>query len=66
MWDVLSYDFKPGMTANACVERVLKLTKPGSIIVFHDSEKCFPLLKDVLPQVLEAFQKKGWQMHALT
>ena len=66
MWDVLSYDFNPSMTAKACIERVLKSTKPGSIVVFHDSEKCFPLLKDVLPQVLEAFQKKGWQMQALT
>ncbi len=65
MWDVLSYDFKLDMTANVCIERVLLAAKPGSIIVFHDSEKCFPLLKQVLPTILAAFHEKGWQMLSL-
>ncbi|RYY61250.1 MAG: polysaccharide deacetylase family protein, partial [Chitinophagaceae bacterium] len=38
---------------------------PGSIIVFHDSDKAWPNLKETLPVVLAAFLEKGYQMRAL-
>ena len=37
MWDVLSGDFDESLNKEKCLDNVLKKTKPGSIIVFHDS-----------------------------
>lgn len=60
MWDVLSGDFDPGLTKEACLENVLNNTGPGSIIVFHDSEKAFEKMSFVLPLVLKSFSEKGF------
>ncbi|NIJ44817.1 peptidoglycan/xylan/chitin deacetylase (PgdA/CDA1 family) [Wenyingzhuangia heitensis] len=60
MWDVLSADFDQQLTAKNCTENVLKNVKNGSIIVFHDSQKAYPRLKETLPKVLEELSKKGF------
>lgn len=39
MWDVLSYDFDNNISQEKCANNVIKNIQPGSIIVFHDSEK---------------------------
>lgn len=65
MWDVLSGDFDTLNSKEECLDNVLKNYVPGSIIVFHDSEKAFPHLKYVLPFVLEALQKKGYLFKAI-
>lgn len=59
MWDVLSADFDRGLSPEKCLQRVLKHTKKGSIIVFHDSEKAFPNLEKILPQVLQKLKERG-------
>ena len=64
MWDVLSADFDRGITKEECLGNVLRYTK-GSIIVFHDSEKAFPHLQFVLPNLLEHLHKKGYQCRTL-
>lgn len=60
MWDVLSADFDKHLSAKDCIKNVLKNTKKGSIIVFHDSIKAFPRLKATLPKVLEELSKRGY------
>ncbi|MCL6525054.1 MAG: polysaccharide deacetylase family protein [Thermoflavifilum sp.] len=65
MWSVLSGDFDTSLSPSSCTERVLFNARPGSIIVFHDSEKAYPRLAYALPRVLKYFQDKGWQMKAL-
>ncbi|MES3019296.1 MAG: polysaccharide deacetylase family protein [Bacteroidota bacterium] len=65
MWDVLSGDFDPGISADRCVQNVFKNVKNGSIIVFHDSEKAFPRLKHALPVVLEILQSQGYDFKTL-
>src|SRR5690349_7808323 len=42
MWDVLSGDFDVKLSAEACSLNVIRNAQPGSIVVFHDSEKAFP------------------------
>src|SRR6476620_8528846 len=59
MWDVLSADFDTTITKEQCAANVLKNTQPGSIIVFHDSEKAFSNLAYALPLVLEEWKKRG-------
>lgn len=60
MWSVLSADFDRSVNVERCLNNVIKNTKSGDIIVFHDSEKAFDKLKEVLPKVLEYFNKKDF------
>jgi len=60
MWDVLSGDFDSDISVEKCTNNVLKNVKNGSIIVFHDSEKAFPLLRDTLPIVIKKLQSLGF------
>lgn len=65
MWDVLSADFDTSISAEKCTQNVLKNTKSGSIIVFHDSIKAFPRVEYTLPKVLENLAKKGFVFEKL-
>jgi peptidoglycan/xylan/chitin deacetylase (PgdA/CDA1 family) len=65
MWDVLSGDFDTSISVENCYLNVINNAKPGSIIVFHDSVKSFPVLQQVLPKILEYYSKKGFEFKAL-
>lgn len=65
MWDVLSADFDTSTSKEKCLENVLKNTKNGSIIVFHDSVKASEKVQYALPKVLEYFSKKGYLFKAI-
>lgn len=65
MWDVLSGDFDTSISAQQCVHNVVENIRPGSIVVFHDSEKAWERMKEALPAVLAYCQDRGWQMRAL-
>ncbi len=65
MWDVLSADFDVRITPQQCLENVLKNITPGSIVVFHDSEKAKERMQYALPKVLEYCHQKNWQLKAL-
>lgn len=61
MWDVLSADFDRDFSPERCLKNVLSNTEPGSIVVFHDSEKAYPNLEYILPRVLKHFSEQGYQ-----
>lgn len=65
MWDVLSADFDRSISPAECTANVLDHTVPGSIIVFHDSEKAWPNLRETLPVVLRVFRERGFQLKSL-
>ena len=65
MWEVLSGDFDAALDAAACARNVVRNARPGSIVVFHDSEKAFDRLKGALPQVLEYFAKEGYRFEVI-
>ncbi len=65
MWDTLSGDFDPKISADKCLKNVIDTARSGSIIVFHDSLKAFEKLKFVLPKVLAHFTEKGYRFEAL-
>ena len=65
MWSVLSGDFDKNLSADDCFKNVKKGTAPGSIIVFHDSEKCFEKLRYVLPKTLEFFAGENYQFEKI-
>ena len=65
MWDVLSGDFDTECTPQQCLSNVIFASVPGSIIVFHDSEKAFPRLEYTLPRILNYFSEKGYLFKSL-
>lgn len=65
MWDILSADFDKNISPQQCLENVLNHIQPGSIIVFHDSEKAWERMSYALPQVLAYCQQQNWAMKAL-
>jgi peptidoglycan/xylan/chitin deacetylase (PgdA/CDA1 family) len=66
MWDVLSGDFDIDLDPDKCLKSVLKYTKSGSIVVFHDSLKAFNRLEYALPRAMEAWSKAGFEFSPLT
>jgi peptidoglycan-N-acetylglucosamine deacetylase len=65
MWDILSGDFDRDITPQKCLDNVLKYIQPGSIVLFHDSEKAWERMSYALPLVLEHCSKQGWKMKAI-
>jgi len=65
MWDVLSADFDTSISAEKCYDNVVKNVRPGSIIVFHDSKKAWPLVKETFPKILKHFSEMGYAFKAI-
>jgi hypothetical protein len=65
MWDVLSADFDTAITPEKCMENVIFKSSPGSVVVFHDSEKAFLKIQYCLPKILTFFSEKGFRFDAL-
>jgi peptidoglycan/xylan/chitin deacetylase (PgdA/CDA1 family) len=65
MWEVISGDFDAKLSAENCLNNVIKYSKPGSIVVFHDSIKASEKLKEVLPKVLEYYFQRGFEFKAI-
>jgi hypothetical protein len=65
MWDVLSGDFDINITPEKCLQNVLDNIEPGSIVVFHDSDKAWERMSYALPHVLEYCKQQNWKMKAL-
>jgi len=56
-WDVDSLDWKPGITQDEILARVLQKVKNGSIILFHNDT---PHTARLLPTIIEALKSQGY------
>ncbi len=65
MWDVISADFDQELLPEKSIEVLKKLTKPGSIIVFHDSIKAADNMFRILPEYLQFLKEKAWTSAAI-
>jgi len=65
MWDILTRDYNTSRSSGRIARRILKTARPGSIVVFHDSEKAKKNLKAVLPQFLKHFHEQGYDFPAI-
>ncbi len=65
MWDVLSGDFDPAVSGEAAAERVIRKSRSGSIVVFHDSTKAYQVLLVALPMVLAYFSGQGYSFETI-
>ena len=60
MWDVLTHDYLKNISRKDVLKGSVNATRPGSIIVFHDSFKAERNLTYVLPKFLEHFSNEGY------
>ncbi len=65
MYDLITRDYSRHLTAADVVANVRRYTRPGSIIVFHDSLKSWPRLKDALAPSLEWLISRGYEFRRL-
>lgn len=66
MWDVLTYDYHPKVSAEKCLSNVLRKSRSGSIVVFHDSVKAKQNLYYALPLVLKHFSELGYRFETIS
>ncbi|MCK5776963.1 MAG: polysaccharide deacetylase family protein, partial [Bacteroidales bacterium] len=65
LWSVLSGDFDVKISPEKCLKNVIKNSKSGSIIVFHDSLKAKERMLFALKGTLDYFSKLGYQFLAI-
>ncbi len=65
MWDVLPGDFDEKATTASCLNRLIKNTQNGSIIVLHDSLKCGEKMLGMLPDALGWLTEEGYELKAI-
>lgn len=64
-WDVISYDYEK-ITPQQCLKRVLRNTKNGSIVLFHDNIKAESNMKFTLSNTLQYFTNKGFDFKSIS
>jgi peptidoglycan-N-acetylglucosamine deacetylase len=60
LWTCLSRDYDPKKAAGSILKKIKKASHAGAVIVFHDSEKAWPVLQKVLPLYLEFLKSKNF------
>jgi len=65
MWDVLSIDYNKNVSPEVCLKNSIAATRPGSIIVFHDSVKAERNMSYALPRYIEHFLEQGYTFKRL-
>ncbi|MFT4522538.1 MAG: peptidoglycan/xylan/chitin deacetylase (PgdA/CDA1 family) [Bacteroidia bacterium] len=60
MWTTLSGDFDPKLNRQKALDFLKRATKPGAVVVFHDSLKAFENLKVLLPTYCDFLKQKGY------
>ncbi|MBY0432600.1 MAG: polysaccharide deacetylase family protein [Cyclobacteriaceae bacterium] len=65
MWDVLTHDYAKSLSSEQCLRGSIGATRPGSIIVFHDSVKAERNMTYVLPRYIDHFLSEGYVFKSL-
>lgn len=65
MHDLVTYDFSKRLTSEEVLGNVKKYTRPGSIIVFHDSLKAMPRVVEALPKAIEWLISQDYEFDTL-
>ena len=62
MYDVVTRDYNPSIGPARVIENVKRLTRNGSVIVFHDSLKAAANMKAALPAAIEWLLEQGYEL----
>lgn len=61
MYDLVTRDYSRRLTARDVVKNVKRYVRNGSVIVFHDSEKSAPRVREALEESLEWLKAEGYE-----
>lgn len=65
MYDVVTRDYSKYVSARKVVENIRKYSRPGAIIVFHDSLKSIDKLKTALPESIGWLREMGYAFQTI-
>ncbi len=65
MWSVIPGDFDINVSKEKCLKRSIMNSGPGSIIVFHDSQKAKEKVLFTLPRYLKHFKELGFSFNKI-
>ncbi|GET30663.1 polysaccharide deacetylase family protein [Prolixibacter sp. SD074] len=65
MWDVISCDYNRNIPKEEVLKNVLKYSRPGSIITFHDSLKGESHLRYALPKAIAELKERGYEFRKI-
>ena len=65
MWSLLTRDYDPDLAPERALRLTLAATRPGDIVVLHDSRKASSSLRFLLPRLLAHYGELGYEFAAL-
>ena len=65
LWSVMSWDFKQSISPERCLHNVIRYSKPGAIVVFHDHVKASKNRNYALPRFIEHYLSLGYTFKSL-
>lgn len=66
MWTFNSKDYKKSIDYKKVVKKAKRATLPGSIFLFHDSQKATENTRSMLKELLPYWKNNGWKMAPLS
>jgi len=65
MWSLLTRDYDPALPPETALRLTLAATRPGDIVVLHDSRKASRSLRFLLPRLLAHYRELGYEFSLL-
>lgn len=65
LWDVLAGDFLPDASSQKITDEVIRLARPGSLLVLHDGNEQQPRAMASTERVLRKLVRYGWSLDRL-
>jgi peptidoglycan/xylan/chitin deacetylase (PgdA/CDA1 family) len=65
-WDVITYDWDKRHSADRVFEVIKRYSRPGSIIVMHDSQKAAARTLEILEDSIIWLKQQGYILKTLT
>ena len=65
LWSVLVHDYRRRIKPEQCLDFTIRNTRPGSIVLFHDSLKAAENALYVLPRFLDHFLERGYRFRVV-
>jgi len=65
MWSIVTGDFDKSLNKEACLKKSVKMSEPGTVIVFHDSTKAEKNLRYMLPLYIKQMKELDYTFSRL-
>lgn len=65
MWDLFTRDYNKKQTPEAILHKIKRLSRKGSIVLFHDSAKARNNVLAALPRAIEFWNEQGYRFGLL-